>query len=175
MTTSIINDLRLRLEQDLASGTVNQASIDAQTNLFREHFGPDVLSRLDNEALLRLMHGRREDEPRRMAYWLEYKNDDEFSFSLFGGVGGGTAMKFGLYEKPAENLWLGRQGLSYRAIGTEAAIAQARIQRDELVAGSEVLSRFDPIHATDESCAQLDFDMRNAAPTLVATSWAHKY
>lgn len=175
MRTNTIEELRIKLQDSLVRGTINQSTIDAQTERFRQNFGPDALRGVDNEALLRLMHGRRENEPRCMAYWLEYKNDEEFSFNLFGGVGGGNAMKFGLFERPAENLWLTRQGLTHRALSVAEAIAQARVQRDELVAGCEVLSKFNPARASDEACIQLDSDMRDAAPTLATSSWAHKY
>ena len=53
--------------------------IEQQPALFRERFGPAVLRDLDGEALLRLMHGRLTGETRCLAYWLEFKNYDEFS------------------------------------------------------------------------------------------------
>jgi 5-methylcytosine-specific restriction enzyme B len=175
MTPQIMEALRLRLEQALARGTYNQNTIDAQTAAFQERFGPHVLRGIDGEHLLRLLHGRREDEPRCMAYWLEYKSDEEFSGKLFGGVGGGSALKFGLYEKQPEDIWLTGHARAQRTIGTDEAVALARHQRDELVAGSEVLAKFDAGNANDEACATLDAAMRRAAPSLAAAGWAHKY
>jgi hypothetical protein len=40
------------------------------------------------------MHGRQSGESRCLAYWLEFKNDDEFAGNRFGGIGGGSALKF---------------------------------------------------------------------------------
>lgn len=175
MTPRIMNDLHLQLQQTLARGTFNQAVIDAQTNLFRERFGPGVLRSTDGEALLRLMHGRREDEPRCLAYWLEYKSDEEFSCKLYGGVAGGNALKFGLYEKHPEGVWVTGTPRSPRNVSKEIAITLARGQRDELVAGSEVLAKFDPFPASDAACIALDAEMREAAPNLAGAGWAHKY
>lgn len=170
-----MDDLHQRLQQVLARGTYNQNTIDAQTAAFQDRFGPDVLRSLDGEALLRLMHGRRENEPRCMAYWLEFKNDEEFSCKLYGGVGGGSALKFGLYEKQPEGVWVTGHPQSQRTLNSEDAISLARAQRDELVAASEVLANFEPSRASDDACATLDAAMRQAAPKLATAGWAHKY
>lgn len=173
--TQIMDELRQRLQQALARGAYNQNTIDAQTASFQEHFGPEVLRSVDGEVLLRLLHGRRDDEPRCMAYWLEFKSDDEFSCKLYGGVGGGSALKFGLYEKQPAGVWVTGSPQSQRNLDLQDAISLARKQRDELVAGSKVLASFEPSHASDDACATLDAAMREAAPNLAAAGWAHKY
>jgi 5-methylcytosine-specific restriction protein B len=50
--------------------------LDREYALFRERFGPSVLSAVDGESLLTLMHdhGNRES----LVYWLEFKNDEVF-------------------------------------------------------------------------------------------------
>ena len=70
------------------------AQIGQQTGLFRDRFGPAVLRELDGEALLQLMHGRESTDSKCLAYWLEFKNDDEFAGNRFGGIRGGSALKF---------------------------------------------------------------------------------
>jgi 5-methylcytosine-specific restriction enzyme B len=175
MDPSILQELRARVDEALAAGRFSEAEVDRQTTLFRENFGPQQLQRADGEALLRVMHGRREDEPRCMMYWLEFKNDDEFSCKLFGGVGGGSALKFGLYNKEPEGLWLTGSPTAQRTISQDVAIELARQQREELVAGAKVLSEFDPAQADDERCSRLDQAMRGAAPNLYSAGWAHKY
>lgn len=78
-------------------------------------------------------------------------------------------------EKQPEGVWVTGHPQSQRTLDTEAAIALAREQRDELVAGSEVLAKFEPSRATDDACATLDAAMRQAAPKLAGAGWAHKY
>jgi 5-methylcytosine-specific restriction enzyme B len=175
MSEEIIVELRAILERALADGTLNQAEIDRQSLLFQEHFGPKILQQLDGAALLELMHGRKEDQPRCMMYWLEFKNDDEFACKLFGGVAGGSALKFGLYNKEPAGLWLTGSPTAQRPISVEDAISLARRQRDELVAGCSALQMFDPADSTDSRSLELDQAMRAAAPSLYAAGWAHKY
>ena len=103
----IFDDLKAALNHGLASGELlTSLQIEQQTALFRERFGPAVLRDLDGEALLRLMHGRLTGETRCLAYWLEFKNDDEFSGNQFGGIGGGSALKFGIYQRQSDNAWM---------------------------------------------------------------------
>jgi 5-methylcytosine-specific restriction protein B len=59
---------------------------------FRERFGPERLMNLDGEALLETMHNH--SNAGSLAYWLEFKNDDEFP-ARFGSIAGGSALKFG--------------------------------------------------------------------------------
>ena len=66
---------------------------------------PQYLRELDGEALLQLMHGRYSSESKCLAYWLEFKNDDEFAGNQFGGIGGGSALKFGIFQRQSDSAW----------------------------------------------------------------------
>jgi 5-methylcytosine-specific restriction protein B len=70
---------------------------------FRRHFGPEVLASLDGEALLQGMHlhGNKES----LVYWLEFKNDEEMP-NMFGSIGGGSALKFGIYYRKETGKWM---------------------------------------------------------------------
>jgi len=69
----IFDELKSALDHGVASGDLlTPLQIEQQTALFRDRFGPAVLSELDGEALLRLMHGRLSGETRCLAYWLEF-------------------------------------------------------------------------------------------------------
>jgi 5-methylcytosine-specific restriction protein B len=82
----VVDELKTALSQGLASGELQTpAQLDQQIALFRDRFGPAVLRQLDGEALLRLMHGRDSSESRCLAYWMEFKNDEEFAGHQFGG------------------------------------------------------------------------------------------
>ena len=91
--------------------------------LFREKFGPDVLAGLDGEALLTKMHGRGTKDS--LVYWLEFKDDDEFP-ARFGGIGGGSALKFGIYQSATETeQWMAGSPRQQRRLTLEEAIAIA--------------------------------------------------
>ncbi len=149
--------------------------IQAQSELFRSNFGPSVLRSLNGEALLRLMHGRQSDDSRCLAYWLEFKNDDEFAGYQFGGIGGGSALKFGIYQRQSDGAWITGSPKQQKILSLEDAIGLVQLQRDELIAGADVLGAMNPDDVSDESYGHLQSRMAHAAPTLSAAGWAHKY
>ena len=172
----ILDELKAALNHGLASGELlTRPQIEQQTALFRERFGPSVLRDLDGEALLRLMHGRLTGETRCLAYWLEFKNDDEFSGNQFGGIGGGSALKFGIYQRQSDNAWMTGSPKAQNVLSLEDAIDFARNQRDQLVAGAAALSSLDVGDTSDEAYAKLQAAMEKAAPKLAHDGWAHKY
>lgn len=86
------------------------------------------------------MHGRQDDESRCLCYWLEFKNDEEFWGHRFGGIAGGSALKFGVFQRAADGMWISGSPHNQTVVTLEQAIAIAERQRDELVAGSRVLA-----------------------------------
>lgn len=172
----LIAELKAALDRGLASGELmTPTQIEQQTTLFRERFGPTVLRGLDGEALLRLMHGRESRETRCLAYWLEFKNDDEFAGNRFGGIGGGSALKFGIFQRQNDGAWMAGSPQTQKVLSLEDAISIARMQRDELLAGAEVLASLDAGDTSDGAYAQLQIAMEKAAPNLSGDGWAHKY
>lgn len=168
--------LKVALERGQASGDLmTSTQVSEHTRRFRDRFGPDILRALDGEALLRLMHGRQDADSRCLVYWLEFKNDDEFAGNSFGGIGGGSAMKFGVYQRPSDGAWMSGTGAQPQVIDIEDAIRKARQQRDELLAGDELLRNFDATEASDEVYARLQAAMVTAAPDLSHDGWPHKY
>ncbi len=71
---------------------------------FQKNFNPDRLKSLDGELLLETMfnHGNKGS----LVYWLEFKNDDELQTNRFGGIGGGSALKFGIYKRKEDGKWI---------------------------------------------------------------------
>lgn len=172
----ILDGLKAALNHGLASGELmTPLQIEQQTRLFRDRFGPAVLREFDGEGLLQLMHGRQSSESKCLAYWLEFKNDDEFAGNKFGGIGGGSALKFGIFQRQSDNAWITGSTQAQQVLSLENAIVFARKQRDELVAGAEVLASLDPANTSDEAYAQLQAAMTRAAPNLSGYGWAHKY
>jgi 5-methylcytosine-specific restriction protein B len=133
-------ELNAKLDSGLASGDLMTSNQIAQhLALFRSRYGPDVLRGLDGEALLRQMHGRQDNESRCLMYWLEFKNDEEFAGNRFGGIGGGSALKFGIYQRQSDNAWMTGSPQDQKVLPLESAIVIAQQQRAELLAGTEVL------------------------------------
>jgi len=162
------------LHQELVnSGRLpSQEKLEQYYALFRDRFGPERLANIDGEALLNLMHQR--DESRdSLVYWLEFKNDNEFP-SIFGSISGGSALKFGIYQRQEDGAWI--TGSSHKQIEiTEAdAMAFARKQRDQLLRGVELLKDI-PANAPDKGYRWLQEKMQEVAPDICDTAWGHKY
>jgi len=172
----LFEELKTAFSRGLAGGDLlTLTQIMQQTRLFGDRFGPAVLQKLDGEVLLRLMHDRQTSDPRCLAYWLEFKNDEEFDSKQFGGIGGGSALKFGVFQRQIDKVWISGGPKAQRELSLNDAIAIATRQRDELLAGAKVLDGLNPADTSDENYAQLQAAMERAAPKLSGESWARKY
>ncbi len=152
-----------------------QADVDGQLTVFRERFGPEVLRNIDGDDLLQLMHGRQDDSARCLAYWLEFKNDAEFKGQLFGGIGGGSSLKFELFQRPKDGTWITGSPLKQRVISVDDAIAIARRHRDDMLAANRAIAVANLADPSDAAYASLQMAIDQAAPSLSRAGWAHKY
>jgi len=83
-----------KYEELLREGKLyTEAQLQQYYRTFAERFAPSQLAGLDGEELLEYLHGSSHDS---LAYWLEFKNDDEFPTKDFGSIAGGAALKFRL-------------------------------------------------------------------------------
>ncbi|MGB3552785.1 MAG: AAA family ATPase [Candidatus Binatus sp.] len=145
--------------------------MDSYIAHFREEFAPERLGAMDGATLLNKMHGREGKDC--LAYWLEFKNDEEFP-DIFGGIGGGSALKFGIYQASKNGAWMTGNPLAMREIREDEAVVVARRQRDELGRACEVLRAFDDT-VSDDDYSRLQLEIDRVAPTVGDSSWGHKY
>ncbi|MBX7223491.1 MAG: AAA family ATPase [Blastocatellia bacterium] len=138
---------------------------------FRDRFGPGKLKSLDGEALLETMHGNGKNS---LAYWLEFKNDEEFGGRLFGSISGGSAHKFGVFRRTDTLQWVKGSSQNATTISVGEAASIARRHRDQLVAGWDLLDQFSS-HSSDAAYQQLQTQLTQVMPDLFASAWAHKY
>lgn len=150
---------------------LSQSQLTTYCDTFRRNFGPDRLQTLDGEALLERMHDHSSKES--LVYWLEFKDDDEFP-DRFGGIGGGSALKFGVYRRKETGAWMAGPPQAQSELSVNEAIERARQHRDELIKGAELLERLGT-DATDTAYGRLQKDLEKAAPIVSGTAWAHKY
>ena len=166
-----LTDLHQKLT---AEGRVfSNAQLDGFTATFRRRFGPEVLAGLDGETLLNTMHEHGATNE-SLVYWLEFKNDEEFPTRRFGSIGGGSALKFGLYKRRETGAWMTGAPSNQRELTIDEAIDIARRHRDQLLAGVELLERM-PRLADDAAYARLQADMSREAPDVSGSAWGHKY
>jgi 5-methylcytosine-specific restriction protein B len=176
LDSRLFEELKDRLDRGLASGELMTAEqVAVHTGHFRDRFGPDALRGLDGEPLLLLMHGRQDGTQRCLVYWLEFKKDEEFAGYRFGGIGGGDATKFGIYQRQNDGAWITGSPTKPRVLTPDEAIQIARRQRDELLAGDAVLRELSLGDTSDEAYSRVQAAMDVAAPELSRDGWAHKY
>lgn len=142
---------------------------------FRAKFGPDVLAELKGTALLHALHGSgstREFKKDSLAYWLEYKDDDEFPRN-FGIISGGSAYKFGLHiDKNGQ--WRTGSSQKPQVVSEQEAVQIAQKQRDQFLRGCNLLDEL-PSNGTDADYSELQKNLLEMAPDVCETAWGHKY
>ncbi|AEV70215.1 AAA family ATPase [Acetivibrio clariflavus] len=142
--------------------------------LFLQKFGPDVLKGLDGELLLNtLFHiGNRDG----LAYWLEFKNDEEFRTFDYGSISGGSAFKYVMFKRNLDNEWVTGNPKNQRVLSLNEAVSLARELRDILIYGSDVIRQFSGsnIDIDDYKELQKKFD-ENMKHNMNRLAWVHKY
>lgn len=136
---------------------------------FRARFGPDQIAELDGKALLETLHNH--GDRASLVYWLEFKNDDEYSATHFGSIAGGSALKFGIYRRRETGAWMTGNPREQVELSVADAIATARKHRDQLLAGVEVFRRL----PTSVDYDALQEQLEAVAPDVAELAWGHKY
>lgn len=140
---------------------------------FRNQFGPEKLASLDGTLLLETMHAHGNKDS--LVYWLEFKNDDEFSAPRFGSIQGGSAFKFGIFRRKETGTWVtSDESNNAKDISVEEAVAIARKHRDQLLKGVELLKQVPP-NGTDNDYGKLQERLDQEAPDVSHLGWGHKY
>lgn len=151
---------------------LTEEQLKEEYDLFKSKFGPDTLKSLDGETLLETIfnHGNRDS----LVYWLEFKNDDEFQTNRYGGIGGGSALKFGIYKRKEDGKWITGIPKDMRELELDEAIMVAREKRDLLVKGSEIIGSMDNNYE-DSTYLKLQENIDKELDNLGNLGWAHKY
>jgi 5-methylcytosine-specific restriction protein B len=163
-----------RYQQLNADGKLlSRSQLDQCYAVFRGRFGPDQLANLDGETLLNTMHAH--GSKGSLVYWLEFKNDEEFPGNHFGGIGGGSAFKFGIFRRKETGTWVtAGEGNEPKDLTVEEAVVIARKHRDQLTKGVELLRQL-PQDASDDNYKKLQERLDQDAPDVSNLAWGHKY
>ncbi len=171
----LIAKIRHRYEHELLQETsrvYSQEELEEKYRLFQERFGPDKLRGLDGQVLLETLfdHGNRES----LVYWLEFKNDDQFNTTAFGGIAGGSAFKFGIYRRKEDGKWITGNPKSIQEVDLAQAIEIGREIRNLLVKGAETVAAL-PDDLSDQTYQGLQQDLEEQLGPLANWGWVHKY
>lgn len=169
----IIQELQATYEKLLQEGKLlSREQLEQYYTTFRHRFGPDRLKSLDGEVLLETMHGLGTKDS--LVYWLEFKNDEEFSSPPLGSIAGGSAHKLGLFRKKETGQWTTGSSQNEQILTLEEAIEIARLHREQLIRGAELLQHL-PNNGSDADYEQLQRGMDDVAPDVGNSAWGHKY
>lgn len=152
------------------------ADIKRQRDSFVEQFGPDRLAAMSGPQLLNAVpYNSSNAQP--MDYWLEFKKDDVFTTRLFGGIAGGAATKFGVWQDKKTGQWKvptkGGHGVS--PASEDEAMEVARSRRDEALAAFRAVERFRPVPIHEVDPEEVQAAVKEAAPRWWWYAWLHKY
>jgi 5-methylcytosine-specific restriction protein B len=151
-------------------------AIAVQRARFLEEFGAERLAVMDGAELLRLLpYNRVNDQP--LDYWLEFRNDAVFQQRLFGGIAGGSAAKFGVWQDRRSGRWRAKPAGSsaIREVSENAALQIVLDRRREMLAAVQALQAFSGASITDLDPAAVQTALVQAAPRWHASAWLHKY
>ena len=115
-------------------------------------------------------HGNKES----LVYWLEFKNDDEFSWSEFWQHC--RWQRSQIWSVPAKGIRpvVGGSPKNEQNITEAEAISLARKHRDQLLLGVDLLGQL-PKQADDPAYLALQMELQEQAPDICGLAWAHKY
>ncbi|MEM6927435.1 MAG: AAA family ATPase, partial [Myxococcota bacterium] len=90
-----------------------------------------------------------------------------------GSIAGGSAHKFGLFQRADNETWVTGAAQNAVEIGEDEAIALVTQQRDELLAAWEVVDAL-PDDLGDSAWSDLEASIAEAAPTIHQLAFVHK-
>lgn len=171
-------DLLQRLQQTyqklLADGKLlSEDKLKESYAAFHSKFNPTKLKSIDGELLAETLfnHGNKGS----LVYWLEFKSDDEFQTGQFGGIGGGSAFKFGIYKRKEDGKWItGSPAKGPVEVSVDEAVKIVREKRDLLVRGAEIIEAL-PNNAKEADYNELQNKLDTEIKGLANNGWVHKY
>jgi 5-methylcytosine-specific restriction enzyme B len=152
------------------------AELSRQRSAFLAHFGPEQLANMSGPDLLRqLPHNASNDQP--MDYWLEFKNDDEFRYHLFGSISGGSAAKFGPWQEKKTGSWRAKVpgSRAVHSISEDDALKALEERRTELLEAVDAVRTFHGRDADKIDPQAFQLAIEGAASRWSSSAWMHKY
>lgn len=150
---------------------IKQEDIDACRNEFMDKYAPDKLAALSGMDLLSKIFYTSGDNSEALCYWIERNAECRANF---GSIAGGSAYKFGLFQKNDTGVWMSGSSQKPQELSEEEAIALGTEIRDALVKGVEIIqsSTLDSLEAYEK----LDDDLKEQiGEKYYNWAWFHKY
>lgn len=152
-------------------GPVSREEFDEYRRLFMEKFAPEKLMALDGNELLNTIFYTAGDNTESLCCWIEMNKDCR---KAFGSIAGGSAFKFGLFQKKETGIWTTGSPNAPQELSDEEALVLGKEIRDALVRGTEVIKNAQLDSLADYE--KLDDDLKAAVGSKYYDwGWFHKY
>ena len=153
---------------------VQYSSMDIESDTlykdFRTKYGPDALRAVDGNALLHKIFINETHDKENLCYVLEFDKQ----FAQFGGIGGGSAYKYGLYYSAEKQSWMTGSARNPKALSLAEAISLGTTIRNEILAGVKIIE--DAGELTElKDYAELNTKLYEVMPTIINKKWVIKY
>ncbi len=150
-----------------------RSDIDVAREDFIERFGPEKLAALSDQDLLQNMFYCKGDNKDSLCCWIEMNKECR---SCFGSISGGSAYKFGLFQRQDDGRWQTGSANKPIDLSLEEALMRGKAIRDALVKGCDIIQNAKT--ETLEDYEQLDANLKNGISseyTYYNWAWFHKY
>ena len=138
---------------------------------FKNNYSPEVLETLEDNDLLQSMFYSEGDNTKALCCWLEMNKECK---SLFGSISGGSAYKFGLFQKKETGIWTTGSPQKPQELTEEEALDLGKSIRGALVKGVRII-RESSLNSL-EDYEQLDEKLKNEVGSQYYDwGWFHKY
>ena len=137
---------------------------------FKEKYGPEALKAVSGLDLLHKMFINETRDKENLCYVLEFDKQ----YSPFGGIGGGSAYKYGLYYSLDKQSWMTGAGRSPKALSQSEAIELGTNIREELLKGVEVIESIGDFSKLS-AYVELNSKLHDVMPTILNKKWVMKY
>lgn len=151
--------------------SVKKEDVEAVSVEFNSKYSPEVLKNLSDDELLSYIFYTVGENQDALCYWLERDSDCR---EHFGSISGGSAYKFGLFQKQNTGEWTTGSPQKPQVLSEYEALELGRNIRDALVKGAEII-RNTTLNSI-EDYEQLDTTLWNEIGEPYCNwSWFHKY
>ncbi len=145
--------------------------IASSLEYFQQTYAPEVLATLNDAELLTKIFYSSGDNTNALCCYLEMNKECRM---FFGSISGGSAYKFGLFQKKDTGIWTTGSPQKPQELSEEDALVLGKEIRDALVNGVQVIreASLDSLEAYEK----LDQDLKAAlGDQFYNWGWIHKY
>ena len=151
-----------------------RADIEKTREDFIERFGPEKLAALnDNDLLEKVFYTQGSDNTDSLCCWIEMNKECR---SHFGSISGGSAYKFGLFQRQDDGRWQAGSAAKPIDLSYDEALVRGKAIRDALITGCEIIDK--AVLNTVEDYEQLDDLLKSSLSSegvYYDLAWFHKY